>query len=98
MSDTQKDDEFYQMADDFIALANQKSKQAGGGKTSATFLYAAARYNIFIGASESTSKEDFAARKKQIMHYFQAEYEKMLEEHFANYHEYFDRYMGKPSN
>jgi hypothetical protein len=95
MSNTDKDKEFYAMADAFIALANQQAKNTDPGRVSAAFLYAAARFNIFLGATGANSADDFAAKKENLLSYFMAEYQKMLEEHFADYRENFDRYLGK---
>jgi cytidylate kinase len=95
MSNTDKDKEFYEMADAYIALANKQSKNVIQGKVSATFLYAAARFNIFLTASGANSAEDFAAKKEEVFDYFMAEYKKMLEEHFADYQNNFEKYLGK---
>lgn len=95
MSDnTEKDKEFYEMADSFIAVANQQSGKAEQGKVSATFLYAAARFNTFLVASASSSADEFSSRKDDAMEYFVAEYKKMLEEHFADYADNYDTYIG----
>lgn len=95
MSDnTEKDKEFYEMADAFIAVANGQSGKAEQGKVSATFLYGAARFNTFLVASASDSATEFASRKEDAMEYFVAEYKKMLEEHFADYTDNFDKYIG----
>jgi len=94
VSNNEKDSEFYTMADAFIALANEQSKQAEQGKVSATFLYAAARFNIFIAASGSSSVKEFASTKSKSFEYFIAEYRKMLEEHFADYLENYEEYIG----
>ena len=93
MSNTEKDNEFYKMADAFIALANKQSKNANPGKVSAAFLYAAARFNTFIAASESNSANEYASNKEKSLDYFMSEYKKMLEEHFADYHDNFDKYL-----
>ena len=93
MSNTDKDKEFYEMADAFIALANKQSKNADPGKVSATMLYAAARFNTFIAASESGSASEYSSNKAQSFDYFMSEYKKMLEEHFADYYENFDKYL-----
>ncbi len=95
MDNTYKDKKFYEMADAFIALANEQSGKADQGTVSATFLYAAARFNTFLVASASASAEEFASRKKDVFDYFMTEYKKMLEEHFADYHENFDTYIDK---
>ncbi len=95
MSNTDKDKEFYEMADAFINLANKQKKDVDQGKVSATFLYAAARFNTFLVASASDSADEFASRKEEVFEYFMAEYKKMLEEHFADYHANFDTYIDK---
>lgn len=94
MSDTEKDSEFYEMADAFIALANARSKSVNQGKVSATFLYAAARFNTFLVASSSESAEDFGANKDSAIEYFMTEYRKMLEEHFGDYQQNYSKYIG----
>ncbi len=92
MSDTDKDKEFYEMADAFIAIANKNGKTINPGKVSAAFLYAAARFNTFLVAAGADSAKEFASRKESTSEYFVEEYKKMLEEHFADYHDNFDKY------
>ena len=98
MSNTDKDKEFYEMADAFIGLANKQSKNAEPGKVSAAFLYAAARFNTYIAASGSGSANEYASGKEKSFEYFLAEYKKMLEEHFADYYENFDKYLRGNNN
>ena len=95
MSNTDKDKEFYAMADAYIALANKQSENTDPGKVSAAFLYAAARFNTFLVAAGSNSADEFAAKKENLISYFMAEYKKMLEEHFADYKANFASYLGK---
>jgi Protein of unknown function (DUF3144) len=94
MDTTHKDKTFYEMADAYIALANEQSQKADQGTVSATFLYAAARFNIFFVASRSATEDDFGSKKEEVMEYFMAEYKKMLEEHFADYEGNFEKYIG----
>ncbi len=94
-SDTSKDNEFFEMADAFIALANKQSKQAIPGKVSATMLYGAARFNTFLVASNSESKESFEKGIDGSIEYFVTEYKKMLEEHFADYNVNYYQYITK---
>jgi cytidylate kinase len=94
MNNTDKDEEFYKMADSFIAKANEYSGKVEQGKVSATFLYAAARFNTFLVASASESAKEFSSRKEDAIEYFMAEYQKMLEEHFTDYAENYDQYIG----
>jgi len=92
---TEEDKEFYEMADAFIAVANKQSKNRNPGKVSASFLYAAARFNTFIVAAGSDSANDFALKKDDSLDYFMTSYKEMLEEHFENYKENFENYIGK---
>lgn len=92
-TNTDKDKEFYEMADAYIALANSQSKTINPGKVSATFLYAAARFNTYIVASGSKTKQEFSDSKQNTHEYFIAEYTKMLEEHFADYNQNFEKYL-----
>ncbi len=94
MSNTEKDKEFYEMADAFIAVANKQGKTTDPGKVSAAFLYAAARFNTFIVAAGADSASEFAARKEESSDYFMAEYKKMIDEHFADYENNFENYLG----
>ncbi len=71
---TEKDKEFYVMADAFIAVANGHSGKVDQGKVSATFLYAAARFNTFLVASASGSAKEFSSRREEAIEYFVAEY------------------------
>jgi len=97
MSDnTEKDKEFYEIADAFIAVANSNTGKVDQGKVSATFLYGAARFNTFLVAAASGSADELASRKKEAIKYFMAEYEKMLEEHFEDYIENYDTYIATP--
>ncbi|MEN8198762.1 MAG: DUF3144 domain-containing protein [Thermodesulfobacteriota bacterium] len=93
MSDTEKDKEFYEMADAHIAVANEQGKSIDPGKVSATILYSAARFNTFLVASNSDSAEELASRKEEACKYFMAEYQKMLDEHFADYTDNFGKYL-----
>ncbi len=97
MSDnTEKNSEFYKIADEFIAVANEHGTKTDQGQVSATFLYGAARFNTYLVASASGSSEELNSRKDQAIKYFMGEYEKMLEEHFADYINNYDTYMGSP--
>jgi hypothetical protein len=92
---TDEDKKFREIADTFIAEANKQSKKENAGMVSASFLYAAARFNIFILAAGSSSADEFASKKEDSINMFTAEYRKMLEDHFENYKENFEAHMGK---
>jgi hypothetical protein len=48
MSDVQRDKQFYDMADAYIALANAQLSDAKPSRVSAAALFAASRFNAFV--------------------------------------------------
>jgi len=90
----EKSPEFYEAADEFIALANKLAKNAPAGNISASFLYAAARFNTFIAASGAKDADEFAKQQRQSKAYFLDEYEKMLNEHYADYLQNYAAYLS----
>jgi hypothetical protein len=64
MSEQKTELTMYQIADQFIALANQLSQQENDiGKVGTAMRFAAARYNAFEAAIKST---DLAAEKDKL--------------------------------
>jgi hypothetical protein len=98
MSNTDKDQQFYDLANAFIELANQQAKDVDKGKISAAFLYAAARFNTFIVASSAENVEQFISFKDNAFDYMVGEYKKMLEEHFRDYTDHFKDFINPVSN
>ena len=92
----QVDDHFYDRADAHIALANEQCQDIGKGKVSASFLYGAARFNAYIAAINSASRERMQDEKENIVAYYLKEYEEMLIEHLDDYIQNFDNYMAMP--
>ncbi len=89
------DKEFWQLADSFIALANEHCNSVSNKKVSAAFLYAAARFNAFIVAANSSGKEQLAVEKDNAVTYFMEEYERMLRENLDDHIENFERYSSR---
>jgi hypothetical protein len=98
VSDTDKDQVFYDIVNAFIALANDKSKEVDRGKVSAAFLYAAARFNIYVVASSASNVEEFMEYEKRAFEYMEGEYKKMLREHFDDYRDNFNDYIKPKTN
>ena len=93
----QADDQFFKRADQFIDLANnQISRETSGGKVSASFMYALARFNAFISAVGFKDGGEMRQNKQEILDYFMSEYQKMLEENLDDYIENFDIYINRP--
>ena len=89
MSDVQRDKQFYDMADAYIALANTQLDETKPSRVSASALFAAARFNAFVIAAAAESKAQLIAEKEAAIAYFLNQYESMLRE---NLDEYMARY------
>lgn len=92
---TETDEQFYDRADAHIHLANNHVKDIGRGKVSASFLYGAARFNVYVAACNCGSKDQMIGDRNSIRDYYVAEYTKMLEEHLDDYIEHYEKYMPK---
>ena len=80
---SQQDQQFFEMADAFIELANKYGEQGAVGKVSSALLFAAARYNAFyVAAVENISLE---SERDVAMQYFTQQYQKMLNDNFEDY-------------
>lgn len=89
----QIDDKFYDRADAHIHLANDQLKDATSGTVSASFMYAASRFNAWRSACGFENKEDMLAARAETVAYFVAEYEKCLVENLNDYIENFELYI-----
>jgi hypothetical protein len=89
MSDVQRDKQFWELADSFIQLANTHLDAEKPSRVSASALFAASRFNAFVIAAATESKEQLIAEKEAAIAYFLDQYEKMLrenlDEHMARY-------------
>ncbi len=71
-----QESDFHEVADEFIHLANELSEDWAMPFLSATFMYAAARYNTFFFYESDGKPENKAA----VIDYYCGQYRKMLEE------------------
>ena len=92
---TNTDERFFERADAHIHLANGHAEEIGRGKVCASFLYGAARYNVYVAASNCDSKTQMIEERTSIRDYYLAEYTKMLDEHLDDYIENYDTCMAK---
>src|SRR3546814_13244435 len=63
---TDTDENFYERADAHIHLANDHTTDIGRGKVSASFLYGAARFNVYVAACNCDSKGHMVDERKEI--------------------------------
>jgi len=88
------DDTFFERADAHITLSNEQARDESRGKVSASMMYATARFNAWVGASNCTSGEELASARDEAIEYFVEQYRKMLTENLDAYIENFDKYMA----
>jgi Protein of unknown function (DUF3144) len=94
MSKPAPDQQFWDLADSFIRLANEQSKAGARDKVSAALLYAASRFNAFVAATASSDEATFRAAKDEAMEYFSGEFRKMLGENLDDWANNYEKYMG----
>lgn len=92
------DEYFFDRADKHIDLSNAQLGDATAGKVSASMMYAAARFNVWLSASELGSKAELKKEKQRTIKYFMTQYRKMLEDNMEDYIENFDSYVKAPSD
>lgn len=87
------DDKFFERADAHITLSNEQAKSESRGKVSASMMYATARFNAWVGASNCASGDELASARDEAIEYFLEQYRKMLTENLDVYIANFDKYM-----
>lgn len=98
MADNQakpESDDFWRVADSFIAHANDQVSGTDRGVVSAGFAYASARFNAFVIASQCGNQQAFEAEQNAAVDYFVAQYRLALTENVADYTANFDKYITK---
>jgi hypothetical protein len=87
------DEAFWRLTDNFIGFANEQAASNDVGVVNASFLFAAARFNTFLIASQCGNKENFEAEKAAALDYFVNQYKIALTEHMTDYQAKFDTYI-----
>src|SRR3546814_11920929 len=95
---TDTDEHFYERADAHIHLASDHTTDIGRGKVSASFLYGAARFNIYVAAFNCDSKDHMISERQRIRDYYAAEYTKMIVKHLDDYIDNYDVYLDKSTS
>ena len=95
-TDTTPDEQFRELADSFIRLANQHcdsdAQNQSPGRVNAALMYASARFSAFLVASSMSTADELRAEQASAVPYFSAEFEKMLKEHLTDHIDNFERY------
>jgi len=83
MSEAEKETTIFQLADQFIALANELSgKEQDVSKVGTALRFAASRFNAFEAALKSA---DLAAEKDAALEWFTKEYKDMLKDNLDDH-------------
>ena len=93
------DQEFLDIANTFIDVANAHCDKLAGAKVSAAMLYAAARFNAFVAAGSTKSQQELLEQRDAAIAYLVEQYSKMLNEHFGDYQRNYSTYLvevGQP--
>ena len=86
-----KNNGFLKRADEHILVANEQlNEETTQGEVSASFMYAAARFNAWMAATSFANAQDMVNEKDKIIEYFVNEYKLALGEHIDNHVESYD--------
>jgi len=95
MNKQTRDEEFWKITDDFIALANDQCDKHKNGKVSTSILFSAARFNAFMYASTAKDQADYLKDKDMAIEYLTEQYKKVLTENLNEYEKNYNDYVGK---
>ena len=88
------DHDFFDRAHEHLRVANEQLGGVSQGQVSASMLYACARFNAWVSASNRESAKDLKGAYGETIEYFVAQYRKMLvknlDDFVANFGEYMD--------
>jgi len=93
MSKEDRDQEFWEMTDEFINLANTQCDKHNNGKVSTSILFSAARFNAFMFASTTKDVSELLKDKEMAIEYFTSQYKKVLEENLNDYEKNYKDYI-----
>jgi hypothetical protein len=94
MADNVPDQEFWDAADRFIAVANEHCEHVTADKVSSAFQYAAARFNCFTAATARDSREQLEGEREEIIRDLLGQYEWILRENLEDCVANFEAYTG----
>ena len=87
------DDKFYERADGHIAFANVQCADVDSWHVAQSFLYGAARFNIFSIAWDCPTQEALVRGREKIMESTLENFREMLAIHLDDYIENFDDFI-----
>ncbi|NOR51615.1 MAG: DUF3144 domain-containing protein [Gammaproteobacteria bacterium] len=94
-STTEPDEQFWELADAFIALANEHGQKIDPNKVDMALRYASARFSAHIVASQATNAEAIKQDKEQASKHFSDQYQQMFNDNLEDYEINFDAYVQR---
>lgn len=91
--DDQEEQQFWDMADRFISLANELSEQTDPNAVIAAMTYATTRFSAFIAAVNSLDKAEFVEDMDSNMELLSRQYRRWLGENLRDYRDNFKIYI-----
>lgn len=82
MSNEENAPSMYELANQFIDLANELAQQDRSGTVGTAIRYAAARYNAFEASLQS---DDLAGEKEKVLEMFIEDYRNMMDTNLDQY-------------
>lgn len=94
MTETNDEQLFWDLVENFIQKANDACDDADPGIVSAAMLNASARFNAFVVAHSSLDKNEFAEDVENSVNYLTGRYRDFLKEHMEDYRENYRQLIG----
>lgn len=92
MTTPTSDEQFWQLVDAFINLANDKAQTLDRNTIGPAILFAATRFNAYMLAVSTGNQEAFAQQKDAAIQYYKEQHEKMLNDNFGDFETNFEKY------
>ena len=92
MTTPNNDEQFWQLVDSFISLANEKAQTMDRNVIGPSLLFAATRFNAYMLASATGNVEIFSQQKEDAMKFYKEQHEKMLVDNFNDFEINFEKY------
>lgn len=92
------DHDFFDRAHEHLRIANEQLEDVSEGQVSASMMYACARFNAWISASNQESARDLKSAYGETIEYFVAQYRKMLVKNLDDFVAHFGEYMRPPAD
>ena len=92
------DHEFLDRAHEHLRVANEQLTEVSEVQVSASMMYACARFNAWISATNQDSAKDLKGAYGETIEYFVAQYRKMLVKNLDDFVANFGEYMRPPAD